>query len=377
MSFRVSLTLRCLALPGVALAAVPLGAQAASATATPAASDKSLTDCAAIGPAADRLTCYDRLAGRAPQQPPDLAAKTNEGAAAAPPSLLAPKDQAESPAAQPRAEASLMSKFWELDAGDKRGTFNFIGYRANYVLPVHYTSRINRSPQSPTQTAVSQPEYRQVEAKFQLSLRTKLVQGLLFDGADLWFGYTQQALWQIYNGADSKPFRNTDYEPELIYVVPTGDKLKSLPFGWKWRYTQLGLAHQSNGQSDPLSRSWNRVYLAGGFERGPWSISARANKRLREDAENDNNPDLIDYRGRGEVTATWASGAKVASLQYRSSLKNSKYGSLQFEFSYPMFLDQPNGVRWFVQAFHGYGETLTDYNFRQTSLGAGVTFLQF
>jgi phospholipase A1 len=30
-----------------------------------------------------------------------------------------------------------------------------------------------------------------------------------------------------------------------------------------------------------------------------------------------------------------------------------------------------------VQAFRGYGETLTDYNFRQTSLGLGVTFLQF
>jgi phospholipase A1 len=30
-----------------------------------------------------------------------------------------------------------------------------------------------------------------------------------------------------------------------------------------------------------------------------------------------------------------------------------------------------------MQAFTGYGETLTDYNFRQSSLGIGVTFLQF
>lgn len=368
MLSRVSLTLRCLALPGFALMAGAGWAQSAH--------DKPLADCAAIGAAADRLLCYDKLAGRAPQLPPDQAQKVEAGADA-PTSLLAPKDTPESPALQRRSEASLMSKFWELDEGDKRGTFNFIGYRPNYVLPVHWTSRINRSPQSPSQATVSLPDYRQIESKFQLSLRTKLVQGLLLDGADLWFGYTQQAFWQIYNGADSKPFRNTDYEPELMYVVPTGGRFQQLPFEWKWRYTQLGVVHQSNGQSDPLSRSWNRVYLAGGFERGPWSVSARVNKRIREDAAKDNNPDLVSYRGRAEVTVNWASGPKLVSLQYRSTLQDTRYGSLQLEYSYPVFSDQPNGVRWYLQAFHGFGETLTDYNFRQTSFGAGLSFMQF
>ena len=64
-------------------------------------------------------------------------------------------------------------------------------------------------------------------------------------------------------------------------------------------------------------------------------------------------------------------------LLYRSSLKDVKYGALQVEWTYPVYPDQPNGLRWFVQAFRGYGETLTDYNFRQTSIGVGVTFLQF
>jgi phospholipase A1 len=333
--------------------------------------------CAAIGSAADRLACYDKLAGRAPAQPATAVTQQPLVADTGSPSLLAPPTAPVPPAAEPRADASLLSKLWELDPQDKRGTFLLTGYRTNYLLPAHVTSRINRAPQSPTQATVPRPAYRKLEAKFQVSLRTKVVQGLGWDDADLWMGYTQQALWQIYNGTDSKPFRNTDYEPELMYVVPTDRRLRQLPFEWQWRYWQLGLAHQSNGQSDPLSRSWNRVYLAGGFERGPWSLIGRVNKRIREEGPSDNNPDLVSYRGRGEFLLTWASGAHLASLQYRSTLQTANYGSLTFEYSYPVFSDQPNGMRWFVQAFQGYGETLTDYNFRQTSLGAGVSFVQF
>ncbi|KNZ33750.1 MAG: phospholipase [Methylibium sp. NZG] len=327
-------------------------------------SPPTLERCAAIGAPTDRLACYDALAGRA---------RASEA--------LGTRAEAvgvvHAPTAPPSSDPSFLSRFWELDAGDKRGIFNFVGYQGNYVLPIHLTSRINRAPQSPTQAAVPQPAYRTEEAKFQLSLRTKLVQNVGFEGADVWAAFTQQAMWQIYNGTDSKPFRNTDYQPELIYVVPTKPGLRKLPFDWQWRYTQLGLAHQSNGQSDPLSRSWNRVYLGGGFERSPWVLSAKVNKRLNEPRETDNNPDLVDFRGRGEFQLGWSGGLHTASVHYRSTLKDVKYGSLHLEWTYPVYNDQPNGLRWFVQAFSGYGETLTDYNFRQNSIGAGVTFLQF
>jgi phospholipase A1/A2 len=250
-----------------------------------------------------------------------------------------------------------------------------VGYQPNYVLPVHVTNHINRSPQSPTQAAVLEPDYRVEEAKFQLSLRTKLFQDALLPQADLWVAFTQEAMWQIYNGRDSKPFRNTDYQPEMIYIVPTPNSWRELPLGWQWRYTQLGLAHQSNGQSDPLSRSWNRVYLGTGFERGDWTLTGRFTQRLNEPIADDNNPDLVDFRGRGEFQLNWTHGLQTASLMIRSTLSSVK--AAQFEWSYPVSRDQPNGLRWFVQAFSGYGETLTDYNFRQTSVGFGVTFLQF
>jgi len=354
-----------------ALALLAAGLHAtASAQELPA---RTLEQCAAIGAPADRLACYDKLAGRAASPGPDVAAGEPHPSTSA----LAPKNATVSARNDRDGDASLVSKYWELDAQDKRGIFNFVGYRPNYVLPFHVTSRINRNPQSPTQAPVSLPDYKTVEAKFQLSLRTKLAQDVLLPGADIWVAFTQQALWQVWNGKDSKPFRNSDYEPEAIYVVPTPKSWDELPFGWRWRYTQFGLAHQSNGQSDPLSRSWNRVYLGAGFERGDWSLTTKVVHRLHEDIATDNNPDLISFRGRADFQLNWAHGLHTASLLYRSTLRNANYGALQLDWSYPIFRDQPNGLRWYLQAFRGYGETLTDYNFRQTSFGAGVTFLQF
>lgn len=335
------------------------------------AQSDALAACAGIGAPADRLACYDKLAGRAVDTP---APTGREGASD---SQLAPKAQLLPPAQQPAGSGSLVSRYWELDPEDKRGTFNFVGYKPNYVLPLHQTSRINREPRSPTQAAVPLPDYKRTEAKFQLSLRTKVLQDVGFEGGDLWLGFTQQALWQIWNGKDSKPFRNSDYEPEAIYVVPVPGAWRGLPFGWQWRYVQLGIAHQSNGQSDPLSRSWNRASLGAGFERENWSLSTRLIQRFNEKLETDNNPDLVDYRGRSETQLNWASGKSTASLLYRNTLQGVKYGALQLEWTYPVIPDQPNGLRWYLQAFRGYGETLTDYNFRQTSFGLGVTFLQF
>lgn len=352
--------------------------------------EPTLERCAVIGAPTDRLACYDRLAKRAPGAPPPPGVQPSPGevlatpaapATAAPiadgPSLLeptgAPLTATTAASGTAPASNSLISKFWELDPEDKRGVFNFVGYQKNYILPIHITSRINRSPQSPTQAAVSEPDNRREEAKFQLSVRTKVLQNVGLPGADLWAAFTMQTMWQVYNHADSRPFRNTDYQPELMYVVPTGPGLRYLPFGWQWRYTMAGVAHQSNGQSDPLSRSWNRAYLAAGFERGNWNFTGRYTQRLKERPEVDNNPDLIDYRGRSEFTLGWASGLHTASLYMRGGKGNTA----QLEWTYPVYRDQPNGLRWYVQLFSGYGETLSDYNFRQTSVGAGVSFLQF
>ncbi|GAB4566793.1 MAG: phospholipase A [Rhizobacter sp.] len=352
-----------LIVPSLLAAALPAWAQTEPPLPT-------LQECAAIGAAADRLACYDRLAGRAlpTPAPGDTPASTTQLAPAFAPAAAANGSE---------PDASLLSKYWELDARDKRGTFNLLGYRANYIAPLHATNRINRAPSSPTQVVVNQPNYRRVEAKFQISLRTKVLQDVFDTGGDVWLAFTQQAMWQIWNGRDSKPFRNTDYEPEASFVLPTKPGLRRLPWGWQWRFTQLAIAHQSNGQSDPLSRSWNRIYAGVGIERGDLTLIGRVSQRIGERYSSDNNPDLVDYRGRGEVQLGWTPGASTTSVLYRTAVQGPKYGALQLEWTYPMKRAQPNGLRWFVQAFSGYGETLTDYNFRQSSFALGLMFMQF
>ena len=110
----------------------------------------------------------------------------------------------------------------------------------------------------------------------------KLIEGVGPSGADLWFGYTQVSQWQVWNRSESSPFRNTDYEAELVYVAPVPQAWQPLPGGWRWTLLQAGLSHQSNGQTNGLSRSWNRVYLTTGVERGPWALHVSKHFRLPE-----------------------------------------------------------------------------------------------
>lgn len=273
---------------------------------------------------------------------------------------------------------SVLNSLWELSPEDKRGTFIVRTHQANFVLPYHYSSNINKEPTTPTLGASDvQENYKPHEAKIQISLRAKMLENVLLPNADLWFAYTQTSLWQVWNSEDSAPFRSTDYQPEIIYVVPTLHYLDPLPFGWNMSMVQLGFAHQSNGQSEPLSRSWNRYYVALAFEREQYGLFFKTNRRIKEKREDDDNPDLTRFIGTSEVAFSWVPGTGSARITRRLNWHNHRRGAWQLDLTYPLSRSNPESLRLHLQLFSGYGETLLDYNHRQNTLGLGVMLFNF
>jgi phospholipase A1 len=191
-------------------------------------------------------------------------------------------------------------------------------------------------------------------------------------------GYTQQSYWQVFNGDISRPFRSTDHEPEIFYIYPT---TAQLPFGWRWRYSGVGLVHQSNGQSDPLSRSWNRWYVLTGAELGNrWQIHAKLWQRIKESAANDDNPGIENYIGRGELKLGWnVNQQNYLGLTARGSLGRGR-GSGRIEWLRTLGEGWNGGksnLRLHVQLFSGYGDSLIDYNYKRTVFSVGLSLLDF
>ncbi len=364
----------------------------------PAQGEAGWQACAATADSAARLTCFDQWAQKQPR--PALAGATPAPGVPAASALNQPAG--EPTAVQPLIPAtrvisitsekgchdrqySDLSRFWELEAGSDCGVFGIRGYRPISVSLISATS-VNTLPTSanPANNALAETAYRKTETRIQLSVRTKLAQGILTSGHptlkdSLWFGYTQQSYWQLFNGGISRPFRSTDHEPEVIYAYPTDF---SLPGGWRVRYTGLGVVHQSNGQALPLSRSWNRAYLMVGAEKDNVArIQARIWKRLPESGSDDN-PDISDRIGRAEVQGYWNLDKRnTVGATLRHSLRSADQGSMRLEWLRTLgkgAADGPiNDLRLHLQLFSGYGDSLLDYNRRRTVLKVGLSLVDW
>ena len=358
------------AAPALAAAQVPGGWQA----------------CAAEADATARLACYDRWAA-------------GQAATAAPPQALPSPDLPAPPAAAPETAArglrltqaegchdtaySSLSRFWELERESDCGIFGLRSFRP-MIAAASFADTVNRKPTSdnPANDATSSTPYRTREMRLQLSVRSKLASGLLTPASgnardSLWFAYSQQSYWQLFTPGISRPFRSTDHEPELIYVHPLAAEMA----GWRLRYGGLGLVHHSNGQSLPYSRSWNRVYLMAGAERGKLDLRARVWRRLDEAPADDDNPRISDYYGRAELQAQWEpNGQHRFVATARHSLGRTSRGSLRLEWFRTLW-DGPDapvgGLQLHTQLFSGYGDSLLDFNRRRTVFTIGFSLAEW
>ncbi len=235
--------------------------------------------------------------------------------------------------------------------------FGLYPYRSNYFIPFTYDS-------------VSKYNRKKYEAKFQISFMKPLFYNLLGAGETLFFGYTQQSYWQIY--ADSAPFRETNYEPEIFALFPLHGKFHMDAF-------RVGINHQSNGQKEELSRSWNRIYGEALFHaRGllysikAWYRIPEREKRFPSDTGGDDNPDIEAYLGYGEIRVSYPFGKHFLTMMIRNNLRKNNRGAIELNWSFPVkYLKNSFG---YIQFFNGYGESLIDYNRNVNKIGIGFLY---
>ena len=365
-----------------------LFAVAAALPAAAVANDAAL-QCTLLQDNALRLACYDKVfAAQLPPERPlseheadgkpqlDVVQSVRQSMGNKEATLVfdAPEGQAEP--SQELADAAAaytpLSQMYDLDANDPHGILTVREHNPMYLMPVWYNSSPNYAPSSPTRGAASQERFsdqKRIETKMQVSFKSKIAEDLFKSRADLWFGYTQKSDWQIYNqGRRSAPFRNTDYEPEIFITQPVKAQL---PWGGRLRMLGVGFAHQSNGQSRPESRSWNKVYAMAGMEWGKLTVIPRVWMRLFDSSGEDNdNPDLTKYLGYGDVKLQYRLNDKhnfSTTLRYNPK---SGYGAAEAAYTFPI----KGKLQGVVRGFHGYGESLIDYNHKQSGIGFGLMF---
>jgi phospholipase A1 len=329
----------------------------------PLSPQEAIDACRVLESTEERLACYDAIPGATVtggpvelMEPP----QTNDsGDRPSRPGLFAVRH--ETP-----LQRSRMTRRWELDDTTHGGRFRVRRHNPVYALPARYSTRPNEQPESSTLGPAPSRSLDSIEAKFQISLKTKLADNLLGDNGDVWVGFTQQSNWQAYDDDDSEPFRETNYSPEIWTSWRTGLDLGVM----RWQMVNLGFVHQSNGQSDPLSRSWNRIYATLGFERGDWELFVRPWLRVEAPGPDDN-PNIEKFLGHGDVRLVWRGARHDVGITGRWAAGHSR-GALQFDWHYPLIGD----LKAYLQIFTGYGESLIDYNHRQTTIGLGVSLVQ-
>lgn len=231
-------------------------------------------------------------------------------------------------------------------------SFDLYPYKENYLLPFSYDFKTRNDRQ-------------QTEAKLQISVKKPITYDLLGLNETINFGYTQKSMWQIY--AHSSPFRETNYQPEIFMLVPFTDK--------EFRYLKaykMGYLHESNGQSDE-SRSWDRLYLEGYFQMQNLFFVPRVWLRIPESKADDDNPNIQEYLGYGDVSFLYAYKDQTFRLLLRNNLKfneNNK-GYIELNWSFPLLGSQNNFG--FVQLSSGYGDTLIDYDKEINRASIGIS----
>lgn len=247
-------------------------------------------------------------------------------------------------------------------------------HRPNYFLPLTWQARPSNTELRRALNQFSNDDvpledgYDHLEAIVQLSLKYIIAEDVLGNFSRIELGYTNRSFWQVYNSDISRPFRETNHEPELMISWMLKDQIVD--------YVRLSLNHQSNGQTSTLSRSWNRIIGETAFIVGSGVINTKLWWRIPEgkeadpeDPKDNDNPDMDDYLGYGELHYVKLMQKHQFSIMVRNNLDFSENrGAVELGYSFPL----TKKIKGYAQYFNGYGESLIDYDRYQERFGIGI-----
>lgn len=248
-----------------------------------------------------------------------------------------------------------------LELKDKR--FLLLPHKGNFLLPLSYNhkARENSSRSVLLNEFPERGRYnKDLETEFQISFSINIFSDILGSDYDFYLGYTHHSWWQVYNKNWSRPFRETNYNPEFffrkVYSVKGDSNNIQLVLN------DMGYQHQSNGQIQELSRSWDRIYIRQIYSWKRLLLTLSLWHRMSDDI--DDNPDIQRYLGYGELSIDYRFKKAMAGIRI---IPGDRYAGAELSYSYPL----QDNIRFFTKAFYGYGNSLIDYNNKNRRLGVG------
>ncbi|MEX0607625.1 MAG: phospholipase A [Halofilum sp. (in: g-proteobacteria)] len=266
----------------------------------------------------------------------------------------------------PPVGAALVADDWATGPGAAE-QFQIVPHRPVYFLPLSINEKQGEQSPLPGEGAI---ELDHVEAMYQVSVKTLLAPDLLTDRGDLWLGYTQKGWWQAYNGDESHPVRETNYEPELIYAYRPSARI----FGVEPALLTVRLNHLSDGRGRWRSRAFNRLGAGLLFDDGEQAFEYRAWYPLPSsgNAEPD---EVADYFGRVQFDWYRALGEATVHLRLRNNLQpDTNRSTVVIDYRVPT--DQPR-LDLFVEYRHGYGDAMVDFDQASNRVSVGVALARW
>ena len=231
--------------------------------------------------------------------------------------------------------------------------FGIYPYKKNYILPATYSLNSVKNRDN-------------FETSFQLSLEKPISHNFFGLNETISFAYTQKSFWQT--ASSSAPFRETNYEPEVFVQIPYDNEYLKL--------YKASFLHSSNGKGGDISRSVNRVYLQSYFQFDNLFVSPKVWYKIPEN-KNDDMKDFYKYYGYGDISLLYAYKQQTFELLLRDNLRlnSSNKGAVEFNYTFPLpdFISSKNSYGIF-QIFHGYGQSMIDYDKEITNFGIGIAF---